>query len=135
MRKVDITICMASDGTYSAFCNDYPALFGVGNTAESAKRCLEETLRNVKEDGKDSALFYPDWLDGEYYFLVHWDVRTMLSYYSRIITPTALGKMAGIDPKQIWSYMHGHSKPRKAQVAKIENAVHRLGRELINTAF
>ena len=40
-----------------------------------------------------------------------------------------------INPKKIWSYMHGHSKPRKAQVAKIEAAIHRLGRELVNSSF
>lgn len=135
MKTVDITICLASDGTYSAYINEHPALFGIGSTAAEAKRSLEETLRLVKEDGKERSLFYPEWLDEEYSFMVHWDVRTMLDYYSGIITPTALGKMAGIHPKQIWSYMHGLSKPRRTQVLKIENAVHRLGQELVNTAL
>jgi hypothetical protein len=135
MRQVDITICLAGDGTYSAYCNDYPALFGIGDTATLARHSLEETLRMVKEDGKNVAVFYPDWLDDEYSFMVHWDVRTMLSYYSGIITPTAIGKLAGIHPKQIWSYMHGLSKPRRTQIVKIENAVHQLGRELVNTVF
>ncbi|MBR5042091.1 MAG: hypothetical protein IKX67_02535 [Bacteroidales bacterium] len=135
MKQVDITICMASDGTYSAYCNDHPALFGMGNSAASAKQSLEETLRLVKEDGPEVAAIYPSWLKEQYSFMVHWDVKTMLEYYSGIITPTAIGKMAGIHPKQIWSYMHGLSKPRRAQIVKIENAVHRLGRELVNTAF
>ena len=135
MKQVDITICLASDGTYNAYCNDYPALFGIGNTAPAAKKSLEETLQLVKEDGKEKAAFYPSWLDDDYTFIVHWDVQTMLEFYSGIITPTAIGKLSGIHPKQIWSYMHGLSKPRRAQIFKIENAVHRLGHELINTAF
>lgn len=135
MKQVDITICLASDGTYSAYCNDHPALFGIGNSAFSAKESLEETLQMIKEDGKQSAAIYPEWLDDDYSFLVHWDVKTMLEYYSGIITPTAIGKLAGIHPKQIWSYMHGLSKPRRAQISKIEDAVHRLGRELVNTSF
>ncbi len=135
MRLVDITINRAGDGTYSAYCNDHPALFGMGDTPEQAKSELQETLRITKEDGRDHAFIYPDWLDDEYEFIVHWDVRTMLEYYSGIITPTALGKLAGIHPKQIWSYMHGLSKPRKAQVAKIEDALHRFGRELTHTSF
>lgn len=134
MKQVDITICRADDGTYSAYCNDHPALFGMGDTPEAARNELEETLRLTKEDG-DDAFIRPDWLDGEYEFIVHWDVRTMLEYYSGIITPTALGKIAGIHPKQIWSYMHGLSKPRKAQVAKIEDALHKLGQELVHTSF
>lgn len=135
MRTVDITICLAQDGTYSAYVNEHPALFGIGHTASRAKKSLEETLQMVKEDGKDVALFYPDWLDDDYTFMVHWDVRTMLDYYSGIITPTALGKMAGIHPKQIWSYMHGFSTPRRAQVLRIETAIHQLGHELVNTAL
>ena len=59
----------------------------------------------------------------------------LLEYYSGIITPTALGHLAGIHPKQLWSYLHGYTKPRKKQVAKIENALHRLGKELMNTSF
>ena len=53
----------------------------------------------------------------------------------QIITPTALGHLAGIHPKQIWSYLHGYTKPRKTQISKIESALHRLGKELMNTAF
>lgn len=135
MIQVDITICLAEDGTYSAYCNDHPALFGMGASASAAKKSLLETLRITKEFGRDSAYIYPDWLDDEYELLTHWDVQTMLQYYSGIITPTALGKLAGIHPKQIWSYMHGLTKPRKAQVKKIESAVHTLGRELLNTCF
>lgn len=135
MEKVDITINVAPDGFYSAYCNDHPALFGSGETPEAARKELEETLRLTKEDGRDVAVIYPDWLDGDYEFAIHWDVRTMLEYYSGVITPTALGKLSGIHPKQLWAYQHGISKPRKAQVAKIEAALHRLGHELANTSF
>ena len=81
MRKVDITICRAEDGFFSAYCNEHPALFGSGVTPGAAKAELEETLRITKEDGRDVAMFYPDWLDEEYEFIVHCDVQTMLNYY------------------------------------------------------
>ena len=135
MKQVDITICMAKDGTYNAYCNDCPALFGMGENAVVAKKELEETLRLTREDGPQKAMFYPEWLDEPFEFVTHWDVRTMLEYYSGIITPTALGKLSGIHPKQIWSYMHGLSHPRKQQVHKIELALHSLGKELMNISF
>jgi len=135
MTTVDITISIAKDGFFCASCQDCPALFGGGDTPDSAIEELKETLRLVKEDGKETAMLYPDWLDDEYTFQVHWDVETMLRYYSGIITPTALGKLSGIHPKQLWSYMHGRSKPRKAQVDKIENAVHQLGQQLLSISF
>ena len=72
MKQVDITISRAGDGAYSAYCNDHPALFGMGSTPEEAKAELEETLRLTKEDG-DAAYIHPDWLDDDYEFIVHWD--------------------------------------------------------------
>jgi predicted RNase H-like HicB family nuclease len=135
MKNIDVTISVAGDGFYCACCNDYPALFGGGGTPDAAIEELKETLRLVKEDGREKALLYPDWLDEEYAFQVHWDVETMLRYYSGIITPTALGKLSGIHPKQLWSYMHGRSKPRPAQIARIEDAVHQLGRQLLRISF
>ena len=135
MEKVQITINRAKDGTYSAYCNEHPALFGSGATPQKAKYELVETLRLVKEDGKEKAFIYPSWLDGEYELITNWDVQTMLEYYTGIITPTALGNISGIHPKQIWAYAHGISHPRKSQICKIQNAIHNLGRELLNSSF
>ena len=135
MKNVDIMINVARDGFYCAYCDEYPALFGGGSSPDAAVEELKETLRMVKEDGREAALFYPDWLDGDHNLQTHWNVETMLRYYSGVRTPTALGNLSGIHPKQIWSYMHGKSKPRKAQVLRIQNAVHQLGRQLLDITF
>ena len=135
MEKVHITICVAKDGFYAAYCNDDPALFGGGDTPEEAKKELQETLEITKEIGKERALFYPEWLDGEYEFVTHWDVQSLLEYYSGILTPTALSRVSGIHPKQLWAYQHGISHPRRKQIEKIQSAVHKLGQELINSVF
>ena len=135
MRTVNISISVGSDGFYSAYCNEHPALLGGGNAPAEAIDELRETLRLVKEEGREAALFYPDWLDDEYEFQVHWDVEDLMAYYAGIITPSALGRLSGINPKQVWSYMHGHSKPRKAQLERMQSALHRLGQELIHTSF
>ena len=110
MRKVDIIMSVGADGFYSAYCSDHPALFGGGNTPAEALDELRETLRLVKQDGR-------------------------MTYYAGIITPAALGRLSGINPKQIWAYMHGVSKPRKAQLQKMESALQQLGRELMHVSF
>ena len=136
MRKVDVNICIASDGYYSAYCSDCPALFGGGETPPEAVEELKETLRITKvEIGKESAAFYPDWLDGEYEFAIRYDVQSFLEYYSGIVSLSALGKISGINPKQLWSYAHGLSKPRKRQVLRIETALHDLGQKLSQLSF
>lgn len=136
MTQVKVIIARASDGTYSVYCDDAPTFFGMGETIDKAKADMIESIRMTKEEiGKESALVYPEWLDDEYEFVFQYDVQSFLEYYSGVITPTALGRIAGINPKQVWNYMHGVSKPRKAQVIKIETALHKLGHELINTTF
>ncbi len=136
MEKVKVMIDRAADGTYNVYCEDSPVIFGMGDTIEEAKADMLDTVRMTKEElGRESAAVYPDWLDKEYEFEYQFDVQGLLEYYAGIITPTALGKLAGINPKQMWNYMHGVSKPRKAQIQKIETALHRLGRELLNTTF
>ena len=122
MRKVDIIMSVGADGFYSAYCSDHPALFGGGN-------------RLVKQDGRELAFIYPDWLDEPFEFQTRWNVKDLMTYYAGIITPAALGRLSGINPKQIWAYMHGVSKPRKAQLQKMESALQQLGRELMHVSF
>ena len=89
----------------------------------------------IKKDGKEIAFIYPEWLDEEFEFQTRWNVKDLMAYYAGIITPSALGRLSGINPKQVWSYMHGESKPRKAQLQKMESALQRLGRELMHISF
>lgn len=136
MEKINVIIDRASDGTYNVYCEQYPEFFGMGDSIEEAKAEMLEGIRLTKEElGKENAAFYPDWLDGEYKFVYKFDVPGLLEYYAGIITPTALGKLSGINPKQIWNYMHGYSKPRKAQIDKIQTAMHKLGDELTSISF
>lgn len=135
MRTVNILMSVGSDGFYTACCAEHPALLGGGNTPTEAIDELRETLRLVKEEGRDAALFYPDWLDEPYQFQVGWNIKDLMAYYAGIITPAALSRLSGINPKQIWSYMHGHSTPRRAQLKKMEDGLQKLGRELSHTSF
>lgn len=136
MEKIKVMIDRTTDGTYNVYCTEHPEFFGMGDSIEEAKAEMIESIRITKEEiGKERALSYPSWLDGEYELEYKFDVQGLLEYYAGVITPTALGNLAGINPKQMWNYMHGQSKPRRAQIEKIESALHRLGHELINTSF
>ena len=136
MTKVDVVVSVAKDGFYSVYCKDCPALFEGGDSVESAVSELRETLRITREElGHDSALFYPEWLDDEYEFVMNWNVRDLLEYYAGVINPAALGRITGIHPKQLWAYQHGRSKPRRKQIEKIESALHKLGKELSQVTF
>jgi len=136
MKRVNISISRAQDGTYSAYCSEHPVLLGMGESIADAICDLKETLRITKEEiGREHAAAYPEWLDEDYEFVVRWDIQDLLTYYAGIITPASLSRISGIHQKQLWSYMHGLSKPRKAQLDRIESALHKLGHELLNTSF
>ena len=50
----------------------------------------------TREFGREKALCYPDWLDEKYEFVVRWNVRDLMEYYTGIITP-AISATSGQD--------------------------------------
>ena len=66
----------------------------------------------------------PKELQGE--ISVEWtfDVQSFLQYYSGIFTKAALERITGVNQKLLGHYASGLKKPRKAQVEKIESALH-----------
>ena len=134
MKKIKEIIERNSDGEYRVYCV-YERFSGLGATAEAAKADMLGAIQHFVESSKAEGYQYPDWLDGEYEVVYKFDTQSLLQYYAGIITPAALGRLSGISPKQLWSYMHGKSKPRETQVRKIENALHKLGHELTSISL
>jgi len=130
MKTIEAIIERASDGTYSAFCID-EMFSGMGDTAEKAKADMMELMRFCKETALEDKRPYPDFLNEEFEVVYKFDTKSLLEYYAGVITPAALERLSGIHQKQLWGYLHGHSKPRKQQDEKIEKALHQLGNELI----
>ena len=133
-KIIQAVIEIAKDGGYGVYCISEP-FTGMGHTVEEAKQDMLEGMDLLKRTCIEDGTEYPAILDEDFDIDYKFDVQSFMEYYSGIITPTALGRISGINPKQIWNYMHGVSKPRKAQVDKIENALHKLGRELMNVSF
>jgi len=57
-------------------------------------------------------------------------VMSLLNYFKGILTNAAFERISGINQMQMSHYANGLKKPRKAQLQKIEKALHRLGDEL-----
>lgn len=134
MKVIEAIIERAKDGTYSVYCLHEP-FSGMGDTPEAAKINMIEAMQFHKEgcmaDGSD----YPDFLDDEFEIVYKFDTESLLDYYSGILSLAGLERITGINRKQLWSYSQGRSKPRKAQVQKIEKALHRLGAELSSVSL
>jgi hypothetical protein len=66
----------------------------------------------------------------EYEIIYHFDAESLLNYYKGIFTNAALEKITGINQRRLQHYSTGLKKPRKPQLKKIEEGLHRLANEL-----
>lgn len=121
-----------ADTNYSAYVEELTGVGGVGDTLDEVKKSLEESLVVLKEACIEYGDPVPEELQDEYKIVFRMDTKSFLQMYCKVFTKSALERMTGINQKQLWHYANGLSKPRPAQVKKIETALHRLGEELIS---
>lgn len=120
------------ENNYSAYIKDVDGVVATGSTIEEIKANLVEAVRLYVETCHDLGCDLPETLQDEYQIVFSMDVKSFLTLYQGIFTKAGLEKLTGINQKQLWHYASGISTPRKAQVLKIEKAIHRLGQELLS---
>jgi len=134
MKKIEAIIERAKDGTFSVFCTT-EIFTGMGDTAEAAKLDMQKQMDVFKKTAIEDGFSYPDFLNEEFEIIYKFNTESLLEYYSGILSLSGLEKITGIHQKQLWNYLHGKSKPRKAQIEKIEKGLHSLGSELISISL
>lgn len=130
MNTLNATIECLEKG-YSAFIEGIDGVVATGSTVDEIKGNLIDALDDYVETCGEVGCELPTVLKGDYKLEFTMDVKSLLSIYNGIFTKSGLERLTGINQKQLWHYANGISKPRRAQVLKIENALHRLGTELI----
>lgn len=121
-----------AQNNFSAYVEEVNGVGGVGDTLDEVKKSLEEGLAGLKEACIVFGDPVPEPLQEEYQIVFRMDTISFLQMYCKIFTKSSLERLTGINQKQLWHYAKGLSKPRPAQVQKIENALHKLGEELIS---
>lgn len=129
MKKINATVSRANDGFFSVHCND--AMFtGGGDTLEAAKLDMIEQMHFYKQSAVEDHIAYPAFLDEDFEIIYLLDTASFLEYFSGILSLSGLERLTGIHQKQLWNYLHRKSVPRRKQVERIEEALHRFGSEL-----
>jgi predicted RNase H-like HicB family nuclease len=134
MKTIEAIIERGNDGTFSVYCID-EMFTGMGDTAENAKNDMRRQMDIFKKTAIEEGFSYPDFLNGDFEIVYKFDTESLLEYYSGILSLSGLEKITGIHQKQLWNYLHRKSKPRKAQIEKIEKGLHALGSELISISL
>lgn len=131
MEKVVITVAKTGKG-YSATCALLEGwIVAVTGNFQELEKEVKESIDFYVDCAKEDKDSYPSIFDGEYELQYAFDVESLLCYYDKIFTRSALEHITGINQKQLSHYACGRSKPRKDTAEKIVQALHALGHELI----
>lgn len=128
-------IIETAENNYSAFIEGVDGIVATGSTIEEIKTNLIDALDVFVETSREMGLEVPEKMRGDYEIRFSMDVKSLLTYYAGIFTKAGLERLTGINQKQLWHYAKGKSVPRRAQVERIENALHRLGAELLSVSL
>jgi len=121
-----------ADNNYSAYIEGIDGVIAVGKTVDEIKTNMIESIETLKSECKELGCEVPKELKGYYELAFKMDVKSLLDFYSGIFSKAGLERITGINQKQLWHYASGNRKPRPEQAMKLENALHKLGEELIS---
>lgn len=129
MKKIEATVTRAKDGFFNVYCNG-EMFSGGGDSLEAAEVDMIEQMHFYKETAMEDHFDYPTFLDDDFEVVYKFDTASLLEYYSGILSLSGLERLTGIHQKQLWNYLHHKSAPRRKQIERIEQALHRFGSEL-----
>lgn len=124
-----------ADSNFSAYVREVDGITATGTSIDEIKTSIIEALDVFVASCKEFNCAIPEALEGGYKITFELDIQSLLTIYQGIFTKSGLEKITGINQKQLWHYAKGLSKPREAQRQKIENALHRLGSELVSISL
>jgi predicted RNase H-like HicB family nuclease len=127
--KTTALIEKGKDGSFTIFTPDIKStIIGEGETVLEAKADFENTVKEVLETYKETGEPLPEELQ-DITFEYKYDMPSFLNCYN-YLNMTKLADRAGINPSLMRQYKRGQYVSEK-QASKIQEAVHKIGRELL----
>ncbi len=135
MSKIKVVISYSGKN----FCAHVPKLIGCVATGNSPN-AIKKNIQSAIDFHIDGSLKYGDpipkvFKKKDYELIFIFDAESLLTYYKGVFTKSALMRLTGINQQQLHHYSKGLKKPRQTQIKKIENALHKLGNELLSIEF
>lgn len=129
IKRFTVTIEKDTDGTYVAYNvnGDGYVISGRGASVEEARKAFLDTMRETAEYEAGESGRAAEILTAEPEF--KFDVASLFDYY-KTINMSAFAKSIGLNASLLRHYKKGGVYISDAQLAKIEDGIHRLGKEL-----
>ena len=128
MEKIRIIIEKSSD-LYCAYSENCDGIYAAAETLDGVKADTIEAIRLIKKNLPEDR--WPRQLKGEYELEYKLDVASFLEYYSKYLSLAGLGKITGINQKQLSNYLNRRAVPRQKQVDRIAQGLHKFASELM----
>ncbi len=101
MKKLLIRVGASKD-FYGAFAVEYNGIWASGKTVAECKENVEQAISLIKSELPVEP--WPEILKEEYEIVWQYDVLSLLQFYSKYFTNTALERVTGIHHKQLWNF-------------------------------
>ena len=134
MNKLTVIIEDAG-ANYSAYIKEVDGIITVGDSIEEIKHNIKEAIDFAKESLMSNGQEIPPMISGDYVLEFKTDVKSFLNHYSKLFSKAGLEKLTGINQKQLWHYASGRSRPRKKQMERIEQAIHKMAQDMLQINF
>lgn len=132
--KVKVIIERGIDGSFDAtleYNKSIPfGLLGQGKTVSETIDDFKNSANEMKEFYAKEGKKFPD-LEFEFKY----DVPSFLQYYAYAFTLAGLERITGVNQKQLGHYISGVRKPSERTVKKIEDRIHKFGKEIASVSF
>ena len=132
MEKIIMVIEKSKD-FYDAYSENCEGIYAAGGSIEEVKKDTEAAIGIIKRDYPESE--WPAPLRGEYEIEWKMDVQSFLEYYKDYLSLSGLEKITGINQKQLSNYLNRRSKPRRRQMERISEGLHRFASELLSVTL
>ena len=119
------------DGTYSVYTPDLPSvIWGEGATVADAKADFLNTLKEVTATFNKKIPKYLKNIE----FTYKYDLSSVFNYYN-FINASKLAEYIGINASLMRQYKNGSTYISEAQSARIEKALHTIGKEFTSISI
>ena len=118
---------------YDAYSENCEGIYAAGGSIDEVKKDTEAAIGIIKRDYPESE--WPAPLRGEYEIEWKMDVQSFLEYYKDYLSLSGLEKITGINQKQLSNYLNRRSKPRRRQMERINEGLHRFASELLSVTL
>jgi predicted RNase H-like HicB family nuclease len=130
MEQITVILEKTNAG-YSAYSPDVDGCVAFGENISEVKQEYTDALEFHKEGLLEDNELIPECLKGEYNLLFKIDIPTFFEWMNGIMSKTGIANIAGLNRDLVNHYANGQKKPGTKQLLKIENAIHKLGQDLL----